>query len=90
MSKSNPVKITRTKVALWLIIAPTALLATTFILYALVNLLAQPIGSTDTLFTQPANWQVIANVILYVAGVISVVTWLPGLIVGIVLLVTKK
>ena len=86
----------RTKAALWLLIAPTALWIVVFIAYAIVNFAlasATNIGvnSGEDLFSsnQPALVSVIANVILFLAGTIAFISWLPGLIIGIVLLATK-
>ena len=69
---------TRKKTALWLMIGPTAALVITFIGYALVNALFNSGGSA------------VINILLFIVGVISTLAWLPGMIVGIVLLSTKK
>jgi hypothetical protein len=83
----------RTKVALWLLISPTALLITTFILFAGVNflfiLLAPMPADGEAVSTAPIG-STIVNIILFVFGTIGVISWLPGLITGIVLLATKK
>ena len=83
----------RTKTALWLMIAPTALFVATFILYAIVNFItaaAAPEPEAGQLFSNDGGGVVIVNVLLFLAGVVSFLTWLPGLIIGIVLLATKK
>lgn len=68
------------KLALWLLIAPTALLIVTFILYLFLNGLLEEVNVARG----------IANVILFISGLVGIIAWLPGLITGIVLLVTKK
>ena len=73
---------TRTKIALLLMISPTALLFGTAILYALANL---ALADSDA-----GAARTVINVFMYVVGVVSVLAWLPGLITGIVLLATKK
>ncbi len=83
----------RTKGALWLLIAPTALFIVTFILFAVINLIfnqtmqlpadGEALAPTPLIVT-------ITNIILFLTGVVSVITWLPGIIIGIVLLATKK
>ena len=73
----------RTKLALWLMIGPTALLIVTFAGYAAVNL-----AFSGTVDESPIK--VVLNVLLFLVGVISVVAGLPGLITGIVLLATPK
>ena len=82
----------RTKGALWLLIAPTGLFITTFILFAFVNffvtLLTPMIPDTEQM-TVPV-WLTLINVTFFIFGSISVVAWLPGLVAGIVLLSTKK
>jgi hypothetical protein len=84
----------RTKLALWLLIGPTALFIATFVIYALVNLLTTVVipptaPEPGSLFGPTPVGLVIMNVILFIVGVITVITWLPGLIIGIVLLATK-
>jgi uncharacterized membrane protein len=75
----------RTTGALWLILGPLALLIVTFFLYALMNLITgTPIDNTlETL-------QVILNIVLFIVGLVSILTLVPGIIIGIILLVTKK
>lgn len=83
----------RTKLALWLLVAPTGLLIVTFVLFALINFLTTlltPIVPDGELFGPQPIGLVIANVIFFIFGAISVISWLPGLITGIVLLATKK
>ena len=83
----------RTKAALWLMIGPTALIITVFILYAILNWLFGAAATTSTdgsLFGTTSPGVVIANIMLFIAGTITVITWLPGMIIGIVLLATKK
>jgi hypothetical protein len=75
----------RTVGALWLIIGPLALLIVTFFLYALMNwITGTPID--DTLSTL----QVILNVVLFIVGLVSILTLVPGIIIGVILIVTKK
>jgi hypothetical protein len=81
----------RTVLALWLMIGPTALIIASILLYAIMNFMfapATPAG--DNLFGEQTAGQTITNVILFIVGAISVMTWLPGLIIGIILLATKK
>ena len=82
----------RTILALWLMIGPTALLIVTFILFAIVNFIFSSTGIADDgdLFGKQSVLQTVVNVLLYLAGAITILTWLPGLIIGIVLLATKK
>lgn len=106
----------RTKAALWLMIAPTALLVLTFVLYAGINwVLAAGVTSdpsnctpatSDYSISQGLNaipndedcstvshetsiFATLVNIFLFLAGVIGVLSWLPGLVIGIVLLATK-
>jgi hypothetical protein len=81
----------RTVLALWLMIGPTALIVVTILLYAIMNFMfAQATPAGDDLFAEQTAGQTIANIILFIVGAISVMTWLPGLIIGIILLATKK
>ena len=84
----------RTKTALWLMISPTALMIITFLGYALVNLaFANTVASTVTdsaLFGEQSVVQTVANVLFFLVTALAFLAWLPGLIVGIVLLATPK
>ena len=83
----------RTKLALWLLIGPTALLIVTFILFAISNFIASIAAPVNTapgeLFPEQSTSSPFINIALFLVGSISVITWLPGLIVGIVLLASK-
>lgn len=86
-------KVNKRKVVWGLIclIGPTALLVVSFIGYALLNFLAgsaQP--AEGELFTEEPAWKSIANIVLFLTGAITVLTWLPGIIVGIILLATSR
>jgi hypothetical protein len=104
---------TRTKVALWLIIGPSMLVALALILFISSSLLgpepkplpasctndslslsddtskAQAKECTDTLFGEQSKAQIIFNIVLFIAGALGVLAWLPGLIIGFTLLAKK-
>jgi len=109
----------RTRIALLLLIGPTALFIAVLALFSVVNLAnantgsvadcdptlstSQPAETPDSLFGESATavpgqcelfdettpLETAANVILYIGGAVSFLTWLPGLIIGIVLLATR-
>lgn len=75
------------------LIGPTALLIVAFLLYAVINFITAataPAPTGDELFAEPSPAHAIGNIILFLAGAISVITWLPGIIGGIILLSTRK
>lgn len=83
----------RTTLALWLMIGPTALLMLAFIARLAVNFFLSDALITETegrLFGEPTAVSIATNIILWLANIIGFIAWLPGLIVGIVLLATKK
>lgn len=83
---AKPVGISkRTQLALWLMIGPSALLLISIIGFAVANALLGILGllGSNTL-------TVVINVTLYLIGSLAVITLLPGLIAGIILLATKK
>ena len=81
----------RTILALWLMIGPTALIVVSIILFAIANfIMALTMPQTSNTFAAQSVGQTIVNVILFIIGAVSVITWLPGMIIGIVLLATKK
>jgi hypothetical protein len=82
----------RTKVALWLLIAPTAIIIVDLLLYSLMNwVFSTPASSPGSeLFAAQTAGSVFTNSLLYILGVIGILAWLPGVIIGIVLLATPK
>jgi heme/copper-type cytochrome/quinol oxidase subunit 2 len=74
--------------------APTVLFVLTLLIYAIVNFIASSTSDTpanaETLVavSSPA-WVVVVNVVLYIFGAISVIAWIPGIVVGIVLLSSR-
>jgi hypothetical protein len=81
----------RTILALWLMIGPTALIIVSVLGFALVNYItAQTAPEAGALFSEPSAGPSAMNIILFIVGAVSVMAWLPGLIIGIILLATKK
>jgi len=76
------------------LIGPSALLVMAFLGYALLNLIAgsavEPSATQDELFGQEPTWKPFVNILLFLAGLVTILTWLPGIIVGIILLSTRK
>lgn len=81
----------RTKTALWLLISPTALFVVAFFLFALINLVFNPTfwpaPDTEPFAPTPVGMSIL-NVILFFVGSVSAIAWLPGIIIGAVLLAT--
>jgi hypothetical protein len=76
------------------LIGPTALGILALLLYAIINFI---IGTTSHNVTDSVSTvsvtpigQLVVNIILFMIGLLSVFTFLPGIIVGIVLLATRK
>jgi hypothetical protein len=83
----------RTIGALWLLIAPTVLIIFTFLAFTIINWIFNPTmwPRPDTeLFAPTPIGITISNIILFFTGVIGIISWLPGLIIGTVLLATAK
>jgi len=74
------------------LIGPTALIIASLLLYAIFNYFyGMTAGSSDELFgAAPSPFMTLINILLYIVGMISVITWLPGIVIGIVLLATRK
>ena len=81
----------RTKGALWLLIGPSALIIVDLILYALMNWIftATAPAPSSELFAPQTGASVFVNILLFIFGLIGILAWLPGIIIGIVLLTTK-
>jgi len=81
----------RKKLGLWLVIAPTALLIAAAIIFVISGLVTPTApASGTTLFNNPTPFASILNILGYLMNIIAFITWLPGLIIGIVLLATPK
>lgn len=78
IERTNKLKLTWGIICL---VAPTALILLSIILYSIVQFVAG-----DSLSTV----RTISNVILFLTGAVAVMTWLPGIIVGIILLATRR
>lgn len=76
--------------ALICLLGPTALIIVSVLLYAIVNFITASVAGTDTQGFNDSPVRTISNVILFLIGAVSTLTWLPGIIVGIVLLATRK
>ena len=82
----------RTKAALWLLLGPTLLAIASLTIFALINLVFNPTfwptPDTENFAETPLIITVI-NIFLFVIGSISIASWLPGLIIGAVLLIKR-
>lgn len=75
------------------LIGPTALIVVSIMAYAIANFIISSTAGPDMssgILSEPSVGARIVNVILFIIGAISVITWLPGLIIGIALLATRK
>ena len=81
--RSNKLKLTWGLICL---IAPTALIIFSIIIYAIFNFVFSSFDSASGASSSNA----IVNILLFLVGGLAVLTWLPGIIVGIILLATRK
>ena len=81
--RSNKLKLTWGLICL---IAPTALIIFSIIIYAIFNFVFSSLDSASGASSPNA----IVNILLFLVGGLAVLTWLPGIIVGIILLATRK
>lgn len=89
-SKLAPKRNKRKIVGIILAFGPTLLIIASLLLYATANFFTTSNSSSSDLFGETSLLQSIVNICLFLMGVTGVISWLPGLIVGIVLLTTKK
>lgn len=85
---AQPKKSARTIWAIVCLAGPTALLVFTFVVFAVVNWTLGSV-SPGTYADGPIMVRTIINIVLWFLGVIATLSWLPGIIVGIILLATK-
>lgn len=91
VERSNRLKLTWGLVCL---IAPTASIVVALLLYAVANFFigatAEPSVTNDELFGDTSMGSTIINVMLFLVGALATLTWLPGIIVGIILIAIRK
>jgi hypothetical protein len=76
--------------ALLLLIGPSVLLLVAIILSAVSNFAFSSTAPTgDNLFPESNPVHTIINTIVFLMGAVTVITWLPGIIIGIILLNKK-
>jgi hypothetical protein len=81
----------RKKLALWLMLGPAGLLITTFLLFALINLLFfSTADAGNFLFPSAPPYQSFIVFLLFITAAVSFLAFVPGLIIGIVLLIIRK
>ena len=82
----------RTKVALLLIIAPTLMIAFALFSFSILNLIFNPTfwptPDTEAVTNTPLGITIL-NVLFFAIGGAGIVAWLPGIIIGAVLLAKK-
>ena len=76
------------------LIAPTALLIASILIFAIANFVFSSVAPASDVFgsSQPVDLSAsspIVNIALFLISGISVLTWLPGIIAGIILLATR-
>jgi hypothetical protein len=76
----------RKKLALWLLIAPISLFALTCIGFIIIGFITQSTPGTD----EGSLLYGLANLLLAMTGLVSVLTMIPGLIIGIILVIQNK
>jgi hypothetical protein len=88
------------------LVGPTALIIIALTAYAVGNFVFGTMATPDTgecvvnsvnscasdaqLFESSNRGNTIMNVILFLVGTVSIITWLPGIVVGIILIATRK
>lgn len=88
LKKSNKLKLVWGLICL---IGPTALLLITIMSYAVINFVAaQSITSDGVLFAPPSIAHTVANVVMFLIGALATLTWLPGIVIGIILLAQRQ
>src|SRR6478752_5607220 len=66
------------------LIGPTALIVVSILAFALANFIGSMATGPEAFNTSPPLAAKLINVILFIAGALSVITWLPGVIIGII------
>lgn len=78
------------KLGLVFLLGPTILFAVAIALSAIANLTAGSAQPTDAnLFGEPSPLTSVLNVIVFLVGEVAALAWLPGIVIGIILLNKK-
>jgi len=81
----------KTRWGLILLIGPTALIILSVIIYAVINFITGAMAPSNSVSAyEPSIIKTVANIVLFAVAAISTLTWLPGIVTGIVLLSTRK
>lgn len=86
IQKSNKIKLIWGLVCL---LGPTLLIILSIAAYAITTVVSAPVDSND-LFTPASPGVRIVNIFLFLLGALAVATWLPGFIIGVILLATRR
>lgn len=86
----TPNKGHRKLIAILLLTVPTVLILLAFALTLLTSMAVTPTPTNSDLFGDQNTAQAGSNVVSFIFMMIGFITWLPGLIAGIILLATKK
>lgn len=86
----QPVKKKHRTLALWLLIGPSALFVITLVTTLMAPALFpdQP-PAPGELFSEPHPGRTVINIFAFLSGAIVFLTWLPGIIIGSILLAKK-
>lgn len=87
---AEPPQKSHKKLALWLIIGPSALFILAILLSILSGFIFNGSASDGDLFGDTSPLKSIVNIFFFLSMLISIITWLPGLIIGIVLLAKQS
>jgi Na+/proline symporter len=78
------------RLALILIIGPTSLFILAIVVSIVSNLLFNTQMSEGELFNQVPVGKTVFNIIIFLLSAVAFLTWLPGLIIGIILLAKQS
>lgn len=86
----KPQKNSRKTTAIILLTAPTAAIVLSFVLGIVSSMNAANSTASGDLFGNQPTEGTFLNILVFLFATAGFITWLPGVIIGIVLLTTKK
>ena len=94
MTKSNHTVVkSKSKRAIFLLLAPSILFAFSLLMLAIINLIFNPTfwmtGDTEPVNPTPPIITVF-NVLFIITGIVGLISFLPGVVIGVLLLVQSK
>jgi len=83
-------RVSHKKLGLWLIITPSALIFLGILVFLIIIFMPENAASRSDLFGAISPVKQVLNIVGFICTGLGFITWLPAMIIGIILLTRKK